>query len=74
MRRWYIVYRLPTLLFARKVVEAATAAGAIAKFFEMTTGIDGGAVESVFLATHSDMEGMGLPTGPDPTAEKPRGT
>lgn len=69
MRRWYIVYRLPNLLFARKIVEAATAAGAIAKFFEMTVDVEGGAIESVLLATHGNMEGMGLPTGPDPTKE-----
>lgn len=71
MRRWYLTYFAANGKVERAIVEAGTAAGAICKFMEMHVEIDGGAITSVMLAdTKTNLEGMGLPTGPDPTTKR----
>ncbi|TXH08459.1 MAG: hypothetical protein E6R03_18145 [Hyphomicrobiaceae bacterium] len=69
MRDWFIVYRLPAsknggIGGGYERVVAATAAGAIAKFVETHPEYD---VVGVHLDAAQNTEGLGLPTGPDPT-------
>ena len=72
MRKWFIVYRLLAIKgnpvgTGYERVSAGTAIGAIAKFMETHPDHD---VISVHLDEPGGLEGMGLPTGPDPTKEK----
>lgn len=72
MRDWWIVYVGTDERVHKVLVKGATAIGAGLRFMEEYANLEAGAITSIILADRGDMEGMGLPTGPEPKKDDPK--